>query len=141
MWTAADTERLFRLVMEQPIEGALIWSLRGHNSDGGFYHHMERAPFEAFHFPGFDTGDGYDEKTILQLMRSLAFGSRNLPVPPIPAPPAPTVIAVTAQGAVRFRGSVGARDYNIERQSAADGAMGGRRGALRRDAHRLSTFP
>jgi len=76
MWRAPDSERLFRLVMEQPIEGALIWSLRGHNRDGGFYHHMERAPFEAFHFPGFETGDGYDEKLHIQLMRSLAFGAR-----------------------------------------------------------------
>jgi hypothetical protein len=42
-------------------------------------------------------------------------------VPPIPAPPPPAVIGVTAQGAVAFRGSVGAREYTIERQSAADG--------------------
>jgi hypothetical protein len=121
MWRAPDSERLFRLVMEQPIEGALIWSLRGHNRDGGFYHHMERAPFEAFHFPGFETGESYDEKLHIQLMRSLAFGARHEPVPPIPAPPPPAVIGVTAQGAVAFRGSVGAREYTIERQSAADG--------------------
>ena len=54
-------------------------------------------------------------------MRSLAFGARHEPVPPIPAPPPPAVIGVTAQGAVAFRGSLGAREYTIERQSAPDG--------------------
>jgi hypothetical protein len=122
MWRAPDTERLLRLVLEQPIEGALIWGLRGHDRDGGFYHHMERAPFESYHFPGFASGAAYDERLHIDLMRSLAFGARNLPVPPIPAPPPPAVIGVTAQGAVSFRGSLGARDYTIERQSAPEGA-------------------
>ena len=59
------------------------------------------------------TCDAYDEKLHIQLMRSLAFGARHQPVPPIPAPPPPAVIGVTAQGAVTFRGSLGAREYTI----------------------------
>ena len=50
--TARDTERLLQYALSQPIEGLLIWSLRYHNRDGGFYHHMEKPPFQAYHFPG-----------------------------------------------------------------------------------------
>ena len=122
MWRVADTEKLLRLVLDQPIEGALIWGMRGHNRDGGFYHHVERAPFESYHFPGFASGVGYDEQLHIDLMRRLAYGARNLPVPPIPTPPPPALNGVTPQGAVSFRGSVGSRDYTIERQSSQSGA-------------------
>jgi mannan endo-1,4-beta-mannosidase len=121
LWTAADTERMFQHVLAQPIEGVLIWGLRGHSREGGFYHHMERPPFQSYHLTGSDSGAAYDEQAIMKMMRTLAFGARRLPVPPIPAPEPPVMLGATSRGAVSFRGSLGARDYAIERQTAPDG--------------------
>jgi hypothetical protein len=122
LWPAADVEHFVRHALTLPIEGALIWGLRGHRREGGFYHHLERAPFQAFHFTGSDSGAAYDEQTIMRLMRTLAFDAQHLPVPAVPAPGPPLVLGVTGHGEVRFRGSAGARDYAIERQVAPDGA-------------------
>ena len=122
LWSAADTELMLRHVLALPIEGALIWGLRGHSRDGGFYHHMERPPFQSFHLTGSDSGASYDEQIIMNLMRTLAFGVQKLPVPPVPAPPPPAMIDVSSHGAIRFRGALGARDYAIERQLVPDGA-------------------
>jgi mannan endo-1,4-beta-mannosidase len=121
LWPVADTERMLRHLLTLPIEGALIWGLRGHNRDGGFYHHMEKPPFQSFHFTGSDSGAAYDEQATMDLMRTLAFGAQNVPVPTIPAPHPPAMIEVSSHGALRFRGALGARDYAIERQLAPDG--------------------
>lgn len=122
LWSAADTELMLRHVLDLPIEGALIWGLRGHTRDGGFYHHMERPPFQSFHLTGSDSGAPYDEQIIMNLMRTLAFGAQKLPVPPVPAPRPPAMVDVSSHGAIRFRGALGARDYTIERQLVPDGA-------------------
>jgi mannan endo-1,4-beta-mannosidase len=125
LWSAADTERMLQHVSAQPIEGVLIWGLRGHSREGGFYHHMERPPYQSYHFTGSDSGAAYGERAIMKMMRTLAFGARHLPVPAISAPAPPVVFGVTAHGAVSFRGSLGARDYAIERQPAPDGPWEG----------------
>jgi mannan endo-1,4-beta-mannosidase len=121
LWSAADTERMLHHVMAQPIDGVLIWGLRGHSREGGFYHHMERPPYQSYHFTGSDSGAAYGEQAIMKMMRTLAFGARHLPVPAGTAPPPPVMLGVTTHGAISFRGSLGARDYAIERQTAPDG--------------------
>jgi mannan endo-1,4-beta-mannosidase len=121
LWSAVDTERMLQHVVGLPIEGVLIWGLRGHTREGGFYHHMERPPFQSYHLTGSDSGAAYDEQAILKMMREAAFGAQRLPVPPIPAPPSPVMLGATSHGAVGFRGSLAARDYAIERQTAPDG--------------------
>ena len=46
--------------IEDGIAGALLWSLRFHRRDGGFYWHMEVGTggnfYKAYHWPGFDSG-------------------------------------------------------------------------------------
>ena len=53
-------------VIEDGISGALLWSLRMHRREGGFYWHMEvgtgRNIYKAYHWPGFASGDRYDER-------------------------------------------------------------------------------
>jgi len=115
--TAADTERVLRHAVNQPIDGILLWSLRSHNRDGGFYHHMEKPPFQAYHFPGSLLGHDYEEQGVMRLMRHFAFSVRREEVPVLPAPAAPSLLPVSPLGEVRWRGSVGARHYVIERQT------------------------
>ncbi len=121
LWSAADTTRMLEHVRALPIEGVLLWGARGHTREGGFYHHMERAPFQSYHLTGSDSGAAYGEREILGMMRRIAFEARGLPVPSVSAPPAPVVLSATSRGALAFRGALGARDYTIERQSELDG--------------------
>jgi mannan endo-1,4-beta-mannosidase len=119
--TARDTERLLQYAFSQPIEGILIWSLRYHNRDGGFYHHMEKPPFQAYHFPGSLLGHDYEEQPIMNLMRRYAYAVRREEVPVLPVPAAPSMLPVSRLGEVPWRGSMGARYYVVERQVSAVG--------------------
>ena len=65
--------------------GALLWSLRMHRREGGFYWHMEvgtgRNIYKAFHWPGFASGDRYDERAVMKLVRDKAYEIRGLEPP------------------------------------------------------------
>jgi hypothetical protein len=104
--------------------GALAWSLRFRNRDGGFYWHSEPAggnKYKAFHWPGSPLGDDYDEREFMGLMRSKAFAIRGLPVPPIPAPEPPHLLPISDAAAISWQGSVGASGYTVERAPTAAG--------------------
>ncbi|MDZ7721861.1 MAG: hypothetical protein U5R06_03290 [candidate division KSB1 bacterium] len=80
-------DRLLNKVKDHPgVCGALYWSLRFHNRDGGFYRHSEPAIgglFKSYHFPGFPSGAANAEQGILEVMRSRAFAfqeSRQAPM-------------------------------------------------------------
>ena len=119
--SASDTERVLRYALARNIEGILLWSLRFHNRDGGFYYHMEKPPFQAYHFPGFASGHAYEEQPIMQMMRRLAFEIRGLDVPALPAPATPALLPLTHVGDIRWRGSAGASHYIVERETAGAG--------------------
>ena len=104
--------------------GALAWSLRFRNRDGGFYWHSEPAggnKYKAFHWPGSPLGDDYDEREFMGLMRSKAFAIRGLPVPPIPVPEPPRLLFTTSAAAISWQGSVGASSYVVERAPSPTG--------------------
>jgi hypothetical protein len=76
-------------VRDQKITGALLWSLRYRSRDGGFYWHHEPAGgdyFKAYHWPGFASGEKYDERRLMQFVRERAFAIQGLTVPPLPKP-------------------------------------------------------
>ncbi len=105
-------------VVETGTAGALAWSLRFRNRDGGFYWHSEPAggnKYKAVHWPGFTSGTDYDEINLMTLMRRKAYEIRGLPLPAIPASAAPTLLPITDAAAISWRGSVGATGYVVER--------------------------
>jgi mannan endo-1,4-beta-mannosidase len=111
-------------VIGSGISGALIWSLRAHNRDGGFYWHTEPYGgnrYKAYHWPGFESGAEYDETALLSLMRRKAFEIRGLAEPPLPAPSAPILLPVSEPGAVSWLGSAGAAFYDVERAPSENG--------------------
>ena len=112
-------------VRDQKLSGALLWSLRYRSRDGGFYWHHEPAGgdyFKAYHWPGFPSGEKYDERRLMQFVRERAFEIRGLPVPPLPKPPPPPhLLSVTEGGQMTWQGSVGATSYDVERAEAAGG--------------------
>jgi hypothetical protein len=111
-------------VVETGTAGALAWSLRFRNRDGGFYWHSEPAggnQYKAFHWPGFASGADYDEVNLMRLLREKAFAIRNLPIPAIPAPAPPKLLPMADPAAISWQGSVGATSYLVERATRRHG--------------------
>ncbi len=123
--TAANEAILDKVISrEQDVAGALIWSLRFHDRDGGFYWHSE--PFggnlyRAFLWPGFSAGGAYDEIRMMAMIRRKAFAIRGMAEPPRSIPKAPSLLPIENVSAISWRGSMGATSYDVER---AEGAAG-----------------
>ncbi len=123
-----DTDRIAEMldvVVAEEIAGALIWSLRFHREAGGFYWHTEiddgESLFRSYHWPGFDSGNAYDEREILALHRAAAHAVQGLEVPGVTAPHAPELLSCADPAALTWRGSTGAGAYRLDRADEADG--------------------
>ena len=115
---------LNQIVNEKGICGALYWSLRFHNRDGGFYRHSEPAIgglFKSYHFPGFPSGHANAETGVLQTIRSQAFAIGKEKLVPIPAPCAPVMLEPADPGRISWQGAAGASGYNLERSQSPQG--------------------
>src|SRR6266550_5542496 len=120
----AGVEKILETVVNEGLSGAMIWSLRYHNRDGGFYWHSEPASaslYNPYHYPGFPSGEAWNEIATLKLMRAKAFEISGLPVP-VPQPPAsPKLLPIASVAEISWQGSVGASSYDVERASRPDG--------------------
>lgn len=106
---------------ETKIAGGLMWSIRGHRRDGGWYYHNEGGtPVNSFHVPGFATGYEYDEKRILDLVRKEAYLIREMAPEQIEGPSLPPVLFRQGEG-FTWRGATGAAYYTIERAETETG--------------------
>jgi mannan endo-1,4-beta-mannosidase len=113
-------------IMDSPVSGGLLWSLRFRNRTGGFYWHSEPDGadlYKAFHWPGSVMGNAYDEINLLKIVRADAFAIRSLPEPPVPVPAPPTLLPITDAAAISWQGSVGAKRYQVERAAETDGDL------------------
>ncbi len=111
-------------VIKENLSGALIWSLRYHHREGGFFWHSEPSGgdfFKAYHWPGFNSGQIYDEFNLMALMRAKAFEIQGLPVPPLKIPKAPVLLPIRKVTAISWQGSTGASGYDIERAEQKNG--------------------
>jgi mannan endo-1,4-beta-mannosidase len=116
--------KLLDIVINDGISGALIWSLRFRSRDGGFYWHSE--PFggdryKAYHWPGFESGDEYDEHNLLKLMCQKAYQIQGLSVPPLSVPQPPRLLPINNATAISWQGSTGATSYTVERAFSEQG--------------------
>jgi hypothetical protein len=112
------------IIREPSIAGGLIWSLRFHNQDGGYYWHHEPFGgdfFKAYHWPGGPAGEPYDETRFMRIVREKAYEIQNRPAPALEVPAAPDLFRVSDGGIVTWRGSTGAASYDLQR---ADGSRG-----------------
>ncbi len=119
-----QVKAILDLVASEEISGALIWSLRFHNRDGGFYWHSEPLGgglYKAYHWPGFQTGDAYEEAAVLALLRERTFQLQGMPVPPLTAPSAPTLLPISSAQAISWQGSAGASGYDVQRATSTRG--------------------
>ncbi len=116
-------EGLLTEAMASGVTGVMAWSLRFHDERGGFYWHTEyedgSTVYKAYRWPGFVSGDAWEERTVLDLLRDAA---ANLDAPPIALPPpAPSIVEADFEGTLGWRGSAGAATYTLERAASPDG--------------------
>jgi len=112
------------ILQEPAISGGLIWSLRFHNQDGGYYWHHEPYGgdfFKSYHWPGGPAGEPYDETRFMRMVREKAWQIQNRPAPALAAPAAPDLFSVTDGGIVTWRGSTGAASYDLQRADQPSG--------------------
>ena len=118
---SAGFEAVLDYVISEPaIVGALAWSLRRHHRDGGFFHHSEPlgdGVYRAYHWPGFDAGEPYDERRVLAVMRERAFAIQGRAAPPLDAPAPPELLPFAGAPRFSWRGSAGAAAYDIQRMA------------------------
>lgn len=118
-------ERFLDVVIAEECAGALIWSLRFRNRDGGFYWHSEPWGgdlYKAYFWPGFPTGEPYDETNVNKLIQEKGFEIQGKPVPSILKPEAPELLPIRDVGHIAWQGSVGARSYILQRSVSAQGS-------------------
>lgn len=116
-----NQRELMRTIREEGIVGGLMWSIRSHRRDGGWYYHNEGGtPVNSFHVPGFSVGFAYEETRLLDLLRAEAYAIRGLPVPPV-AKPSPAPVLLRLGDGFTWRGSTGASSYVLERSDTANG--------------------
>lgn len=117
----AKMEAVLDTVIEGGALGALIWSLRFRNRDGGFYWHAEADGYQAYHWPGFASGKAYEERPVLELLwrKAAQLDERSPRV--LPVPRAPEWVDGSDPNGLNWRGSPGARHYVIQRATQAEG--------------------
>lgn len=119
-----ETRRVLDAAINSNAAGLLYWSLRFHRREGGYYWHSETTAdrlIKAYHWPGFATGDGYDERAILDLLVQGAARIRGQQPAPKQAPQPATLLPIEHPGRISWQGSTGAAGYNVERAPAAAG--------------------
>ncbi len=121
----AELEAVVDQVKASEAAGVLLWSLRYRNRDGGFYWHSEPnnlGRYKAFHWPGFPSGDAYDETAVMELVRQAAHAVRGLEVRPLPCPVTPpAMLPLTDVAAISWQGVAGATHYRLERAASETG--------------------
>lgn len=116
-----NIRELMKTIRETEIVGGLMWSIRSHRRDGGWYYHNEGGtPVNSFHVPGFSAGFVYDEIRLLDLLRKEAYLIRGIPAPAIQKP-APAPVLFVQKDGFTWRGATGAAYYIIERADAVKG--------------------
>lgn len=116
-----NLRELMQVIRETKIVGGLLWSIRGHRRDGGWYYHNEGGtPVNSFHVPGFSAGFIYEETRLLDLLRTEAYLIRGIAPPPVEKPSQAPVLMFQGNG-FTWRGSTGAAYYTMERSDSPKG--------------------
>jgi mannan endo-1,4-beta-mannosidase len=119
--TTSNLRALMAAIRQEGISGGLMWSIRSHRRDGGWYYHNEGGtPVNSFHVPGFSAGFVYEETRLLDLLKRESYAIRGLAVPPVEGP-APAPVLMRKGEGFTWRGSTGAESYTLERAASASG--------------------
>ena len=107
-------------IINQGLAGGMIWSLRFRNREGGFYHHFEYNGVESYRWPGFKTGDFYNERMVVRFLRDRAYRIDSLIPPRMPVPGVPVLLPIKDPSRIAWQGSAGAELYEVQRRGEKD---------------------
>ena len=99
--------------------GAMVWALRSHYKAGGFIIHTDLL--ENYRWPGFSSGDVWQETYKVNMIRDYAFLIRGLPVSAREIPVPPTLLPIDNVHSISWQGSAGAETYDIQRAGSENG--------------------
>ena len=119
-------EEVLKEICNTGTTGGLLWSLMKPQYKGGIGGH---ALFHAYswggsRWPGFDSGEYFNERGNLMKIREYGYKIRGLEVPPLPAPTDAPFLYESVRSdalAIKWRCSPGARYYIIERSMSPKG--------------------
>jgi Cellulase (glycosyl hydrolase family 5) len=116
-------KKVMKTAIDEGAAGALLWSLRYHSKDGGFYYHGQpNDPNNpCFNWPGFPSRGATGEREKLHYLQKSAYQIRGCLVPEITAPEAPILLSITTPEEIKWRGSAGAEYYILERAQQPNG--------------------
>jgi hypothetical protein len=137
----ADSKTMIDTTVNNPVvAGSLLWALDEHSRNGGFILNGSLNSVNGnagYRWPGFASGNAYDETSILNYQRSQAYAIRGLSVPPVTAPDAPTLLPTNSANVIQWQGSVGASSYALERATSSGGPFSSIATGLRDDQEAL----
>ena len=118
-----EFEKMYDAVISEGITGSLMWSIRGHDINGGFHHHNENDVYSSYHWPGFEQGKRYEEEEMLRLTYLKGYEIQDKKPKIIQVPSAPEIIEPIRDPRIqiKWKGSTGAYGYDFQRSEAADG--------------------
>jgi hypothetical protein len=103
-------------VVDNGTSGAMLWSLRYHSKEGGFYFQGNRRdPANIYYnWPGFSSHAG-GELEKLNYIRHCAYRIQGLPIPPKFVLEASILLTISIFDNIRWKGSAAAESYGVER--------------------------
>lgn len=111
-----DIRAITDTIIHQGLAGGMLWSLRFRNKEGGFYNHYEYNKVSAYRWPGFPSGEFYDERMVLNIIRGKAYEIDGALQPRLPIPEKPMLLTFNDVTSISWQGSVGAQSYVVERK-------------------------
>ncbi len=111
-----DTKTIIDTAIENGLAGIMIWSMRCHARSGGFYQHGE-AFSGSYRFPGFVSGNNYNEKEVINFLKHRAYKINGETEPPMSVPDSPKLLNIKDVYDISWQGSAGAEYYSIQRRT------------------------
>lgn len=118
-WSTTVTNFLNALI-SNGTTGTMAWALRTHGKSGGFLIHPNDN-LQNLRWPGFPSGDSWQETTKMTTIRNFAYQIRGLSVPAREIAPAPVLLPISSVSSIGWIGSAGAEKYDVERATSTGG--------------------
>ncbi|NQX62774.1 cellulase family glycosylhydrolase [Paenibacillus qinlingensis] len=121
--SSSELNTMLGEVINGGTNSAMWWAFRGHNTDGGFYHHQK---FQDLHWPGIPGAvaihsDIQTEINLINVLANRGYEIQGLTRPALPVPAAPVLLPITDVGHIAWQGSTGAQSYQIQRATSVTG--------------------
>ncbi|ONI47031.1 hypothetical protein AN644_01895 [Candidatus Epulonipiscium fishelsonii] len=122
---ATQAEPVFEAGYNHGADGVMMWSIRAHKDGWGFDWHDETpGNWAAYHWPGFNASEYYDEDDTLRVVYKYAQimngGTGNEAIPAPSQITEPVLFDIETVGDIKWRGVVGGAWYEIERTEDAN---------------------